>query len=100
MSQESEAMLQLTGRQTAALDVVVDLFLDRPIVTQIVATKARPNRLRCGGTQANLHRGLRRFLGRNRKSRRREAAGRGDSPEAVPKEKCRGKGKDVANQTE
>lgn len=40
-----------------------------------------------GGAQVNIRRILRRFLGRSRKSRRREAAGRGNSPEAVPDEK-------------
>src|SRR5713226_3650787 len=46
-----------------------------------------------GGAQANLRRRFRRFLGGRRKSRRREAAGRGNSPEAVPKEKDGGKGR-------
>lgn len=36
---------------------------------------------------------FRRFLGRRRKSRRREAAGRGNSPEAVPEKKRGGKEK-------
>jgi hypothetical protein len=45
------------------------------------------------GTQVNLRRDFRRFLGRRRKSRWREAAGRGNCPEAVPKEKRGEKGK-------
>jgi hypothetical protein len=40
-----------------------------------------------GGTQKVLRRCLRKVFGRNRKSRRAEAAGRRNSPEAVPNEK-------------
>jgi hypothetical protein len=50
-------------------------------------------RLVFGRGTRNLRRCFRRFLGRRRKSRRREAAGRGNSPEAAPKHRGQEKGK-------
>src|SRR2546422_9408669 len=45
---------------------------------------SQSERLLFGRDTRNLRRYLRRFVGRNRKSRRREAAGRRNYPEAVP----------------
>jgi hypothetical protein len=45
---------------------------------------SQSERLLFGRDTRNLRRCLRRFVGRNRKSRRREAAGRRNYPEAVP----------------
>src|SRR6267378_3697123 len=45
---------------------------------------SQSERLLFGRDTRNLRRSFRRFVGRNRKSRRREAAGRRNYPEAVP----------------
>src|SRR6266513_3785621 len=45
---------------------------------------SQSERLLFGRDTRNLRRRFRRFVGRNRKSRRREAAGRRNYPEAVP----------------
>src|SRR5437016_4417784 len=45
---------------------------------------SQSERLLFGRDTRNLRRCFRRFVGRNRKSRRREAAGRRNYPEAVP----------------
>src|SRR5258708_31857445 len=45
---------------------------------------SQSERLLLGRDTRNLRRCFRRFVGRNRKSRRREAAGRRNYPEAVP----------------
>src|SRR5208283_903289 len=45
---------------------------------------SQSERLLFGRDTRNLRRWFRRFVGRNRKSRRREAAGRRNYPEAVP----------------
>src|SRR6266481_2653676 len=54
---------------------------------------SQSERLLFGRDTRNLRRCFRRFVGRNRKSRRREAAGRRNYPEAVPN----GEGRNVSN---
>jgi len=61
-----------------------------------VEAAPKVERLHFGRDTRNLRRCFRRFLGRSRKSRRREAAGRRNYPEAVLNGKG-GKGEDVRN---
>src|SRR5216683_3216724 len=55
-------------------------------VSALVIGAPRSERLLFGRETRNLRRCFKRFVGRNRKSRRREAAGRRNYPEAVPNE--------------
>src|SRR5216683_2931194 len=58
-------------------------------VSALVIGAPRSERLLFGRETRNLRRCFKRFVGRNRKSRRREAAGRRNYPEAVPNEEGR-----------